>query len=583
MADVVKGFMNRITNDDPESRGQQLWVMFALSIFLVATLNYYAYIREPEVIEIRDLLEYKNEVVKVEGTLVSWVEDPYASGDDRLDAIIDDGTGVVEVRWFRPADMPPIGTVVTAMGDVIEYDGRIWLQSLGAGAVEWRSDDVPSAPALAMADIASNPEAYDGEVVQLTGYLSKSVAPDATFTSAYLGDHPTYGNSEHQMHLVIRSATGSWIEAQSKVTVQGILTYQQRDLRWSLSVQGPDVFIDRDHETPVSALDWATQATWSYASGQVVTMAGTLITTTDPWHLEGPGGERICVLPTAADETANENNMLNNTLQGVEGRLLWSTAHGTWCIDATEGQAPGLVNPESPLSLLALMSASPQTLLDAPDATYTVSAFMKYAVEPGVDDAEGYVVDAPAYTPGWTTVAATFPGPRTGWMEAGQSVVANVSIHWDDEDMRMRFVVHDHTMGTSPQPRTLLWDDGATQWGYARDQVVQLSGVARHDGSEWRLFRAGTNDSVGLGPLTASIGTDDLHANLSMTWEGRWRQMESADGLSIVYTLDNADVQDTDGDRLADELETAIGTSPTAEDSDDDGVDDRTEHEASRN
>ena len=71
MADVVKGFMNRITNDDPESRGQQLWVMFALSIFLVATLNYYAYIREPEVIEIRDLLEYKNEVVKVEGTLVS--------------------------------------------------------------------------------------------------------------------------------------------------------------------------------------------------------------------------------------------------------------------------------------------------------------------------------------------------------------------------------------------------------------------------------------------------------------------------------------------------------------------------------
>ena len=112
---------------------------------------------------------------------------------------------------------------------------------------------------------------------------------------------------------------------------------------------------------------------------------------------------------------------------------------------------------------------------------------------------------------------------------------------------------------------------------------MQLSGVARHDGSEWRLFRSGTNDSVGLGPLTASIGTDDLHANLSMTWEGRWRQMESADGLSIVYTLDNADVQDTDGDRLADELETAIGTSPTAEDSDDDGVDDRTEHEASMN
>ena len=39
MADAVKGLMDRITNDDPETRGQQLWVMFALAMFLVATLN----------------------------------------------------------------------------------------------------------------------------------------------------------------------------------------------------------------------------------------------------------------------------------------------------------------------------------------------------------------------------------------------------------------------------------------------------------------------------------------------------------------------------------------------------------------
>ena len=36
MADAVKGLMDRITNDDPETRGQQLWVMFALAMFLVA-------------------------------------------------------------------------------------------------------------------------------------------------------------------------------------------------------------------------------------------------------------------------------------------------------------------------------------------------------------------------------------------------------------------------------------------------------------------------------------------------------------------------------------------------------------------
>ena len=46
MADAVKGLMDRITNEDPETRGQQLWVMFALAMFLVATLNWYAYVRE---------------------------------------------------------------------------------------------------------------------------------------------------------------------------------------------------------------------------------------------------------------------------------------------------------------------------------------------------------------------------------------------------------------------------------------------------------------------------------------------------------------------------------------------------------
>ena len=54
MADVLKSIMNKITDDDPATRGQQLWVMFALAIFLVATLNYYAMIREPELVLIEN-------------------------------------------------------------------------------------------------------------------------------------------------------------------------------------------------------------------------------------------------------------------------------------------------------------------------------------------------------------------------------------------------------------------------------------------------------------------------------------------------------------------------------------------------
>ena len=579
MADAVKGLMDRITNDDPETRGQQLWVMFALAMFLVATLNWYAYVREPEVIEVRQLLEYKNEVVKVQGTLISWVEAPYASGDDRVDAIIDDGTGVVESRWYRPGNMPPIGTTVTVMGDVIEYDGRIWLQSLGAGAMEWTTADLPEVEALAIADVAQDPAAYAGEVIQLTGFIGESISPDATFTSAYLGDHPNYGNSEHQMHLIIRSAIGQWVEATSKVEVQGILTYQQRDLRWSLQVQGPEILVDRNHVVNVPQLDWAAEATWSYQSGQTVTMTGVLMTSETDWRLYGPSGNSICVLPTEDDRTRDQSESMSNTLQTVEGRLLWSETEAGWCIDANNGASPSLVNPETPISLMAMLSADPVGMVADADAIYTLSAYVKYAVEPGVENEEAYFVDAASYTPGWTTVAVTVPGPRTAWLETGQNIIANVSVAWDDEDMRVRLIVHDYELGTVPAARTLLWDDGATQWSYAREQNVLINGKATQIEGEWHLVRDGSNESMVLNLQPQAIGVDEYHADQSMTWAGRLRQVQSDDGMSLVYTLDQADVLDSDGDGLGDTLEDIIGTSPNAEDTDDDGVDDRTQYE----
>ena len=54
--------------------------------------------------------------------------------------------------------------------------------------------------------------------------------------------------------------------------------------------------------------------------------------------------------------------------------------------------------------------------------------------------------------------------------------------------------------------------------------------------------------------------------------------MQSADGMSLVYMLDQADALDTDGDGLANTLEDAFGTSSTSEDSDDDGISDRQEY-----
>ena len=180
-------------------------------------------------------------------------------------------------------------------------------------------------------------------------------------------------------------------------------------------------------------------------------------------------------------------------------------------------------------------------------------------------------------------MAVTFPSPRTSWLETGQNVIANVSVTWDDEDMRIRLLIHDYTLGTVPSARTLLWDDGATQWSYSRDQNVMIDGKAMMEDGQWNLYRDGSDQSIVLNTKPQSIGTDSLHADQSMTWTGRFRQVQSADGMSLIYSLDSADVLDTDGDGLGDTLEDGLdGYSALNEDSNDDGVSDRVEYESSQ-
>ena len=157
--------------------------------------NYYAMVREPDIIEMKDLIEYKNEVVKVEGEIISWREDPWNSGDWETHVIVSDGTDVVEARWSRPAEIPPIGTNVVITGKVMEFEGNIYMTAVGSGAMEWDEEDLPDIVQLSILDVALDPERYVGETITLTGYIGESIPPDEMFVSADLRDHPSYGLS----------------------------------------------------------------------------------------------------------------------------------------------------------------------------------------------------------------------------------------------------------------------------------------------------------------------------------------------------------------------------------------------------
>ena len=63
----------------------KLWVMFFTSLLLVSTMNFYAVIREPDLIDIDEIHEYPRETVKVKGVLTSFVVDPYGEQADRID------------------------------------------------------------------------------------------------------------------------------------------------------------------------------------------------------------------------------------------------------------------------------------------------------------------------------------------------------------------------------------------------------------------------------------------------------------------------------------------------------------------
>ncbi|MDP6870304.1 MAG: hypothetical protein QGI21_05990 [Candidatus Poseidoniaceae archaeon] len=569
------GFLDRLLDDSTELRGQRLWVMFSLSVVLVAGMNAYAMLREPELVEIGDIIEHTNEVVSVEGVVISWVEDPYDQGEKRVDIIIEDETGVVELRWYRFGEIPMLGTEVKAVGDVIEYEGRLWLQALGAGALSWDEEDIPDAPVIAISSIAANPESFLTESVTITGYLSKSVSPNASFTALYLGDHPNYGNSEHQIRMIIHSAPGQWLESGQKVEVTAVIQYAQRELRWSLHVQGPEVRVIRTHVPEPTTLTWDVSS-WSYSSGNLVEIDGTIMGD----HIVGPNGAAACL------SNAGDLSEYNGSKVTFAGRLLWSTSAGEWCIDASNSGGGSLIDPDDASNLLFELTSNPiETLHAIENNTHYLITGFAYGAELMSSTGDTTIIVADGIYPSINAkVDAYVPlGLHSGWLEDGQSLVLNVTAQWSNPSAEIQLIVHSMTLdGGAPMPAGYSLSEGAPEW-YDLDKKTKITGnLVTIENQTW-LQQEGGDARIIIDVVPNSIGADSIHSNMTLSWTGRLIEIPNDTELSHEYVLSNADVTDTDGDGLSDDAEQALGYDMNSADSDGDGTNDRDEVIANQN
>ncbi len=563
--------LDRLMDDSPELRGQRLWVMFSLSVLLVAAMNAYAMVREPELVEVKNLVEYTNEVVSIEGTLISWVEDPYGSGDDRIDLIVEDDTGVVELRWYRPGEIPVLGTKVTATGDVIEYEGRLWLQSLGAGALSWDESDVPETPLIGISTIANDPEAFAGDSFIVNGYLTKAVSPDSSFTALYLGDHPNYANSDHQIRLIIHSAPGQQLEAGQKVEITAVVQYEQREARWALHTEGPEIRIVRTHTPESTEIGFDDISSWSYSSGNLVSIVGEINGT----EIVGPDGYRAC-LRGIGDISEYEGERVE-----FKGRLLWSTTYVGWCIDAGLTGDVDLIDVNDAEDLLLQLAENPVSTINAShNTTYVVSGFAYGSSQMETDRDTAIIVADGIYPNMDTKFDAMIPlGMYSGWIEDGQAIVLNVSVNWIPSSVEFQLFVNSLTLvGDPPQPQAFDWSKGAPEW-YDIDKRVKITGNVVDIEGETYLQREGSQQKILIDPVFDSIGLDSIHENMTLTWTGRLVEVADDVNLAHRYLLQDADVSDADGDMLSDEAEIALGYSPDNEDSDGDGESDREEVE----
>jgi hypothetical protein len=568
----------------------KLWSMFFFCVLLVATMNWYAVVREPEVVPVEELYQHVNSVVRVRGELISWVEDPWSSGEDKIKIVIQDETGVVAIDWSNTQPLPSVGSIIEARGDyaISATTGKKVIYAKGTGSVTWSAEDVSNPEYLGahLTDLSQNPENYTGKLITLNGHTSKTLDPDSRTASFVLRDHPEYGGSNYFLKIMVYGSTNAWIESSSKVNVTGIMVYSERDLQWIMYAQGIEIEVDNSYKSVIGSIDWNNPSSWQYEVYSLVSIYGKMTQDENgEWWIEGPNeGDKICASPSNYHLQDNAVAILDVTDTWI-GRYMWPEEKSYTCL--MMGVDAGSVTLVTSKTLSEIVNNPHEWLGN--NETVTVEGWLTTTISPTYD--EGSIGDGPTWNTRNTELNIHLSGSREKYLEEGLRVRASGKIVWDVSSTSMvlevdtlepmdYWTVNGTPVYAIPLPAELSWFDGPTSWFWDAlgGSRVYISGHLNITENGVFIEQAGTDKRlcVNLDPSYDISEIIDEGSNRSIethTFIGRLYQQNAAEDGAIQMCLDSTS-PDLDQDLLSYEDELAYGTNSSNPDSDGDGITD---------
>jgi hypothetical protein len=519
----------------------KMWAAFFLSVLLVSTLNFYAVVREPDRIEIGEVHEHLSETVKIEGTLISWVRDPYSDGSDRVDLQIENAPDVIKVRWYDTTDTPPIGSKVVVEGEVVQYNGKIWINAKGMGAVFQKEGAAVEIMDVTFNDISMNATAFSGQIINLSGYISDAIEKDVTWQSFTLLDNPAYLDSDHRLYVSLQGHVDEWIEAGSKVDLTGWVQWDERNYRWQIVVQSST--LDVTHPAGAKYLSWALSAeTWSYDVGKLVFINGDhMVDGNGDYWLVAPGGESVGILCLMPDLNLSVNGSVPT--DGFTGRLVWSEDMAQICLQMQEGGQ----SPLNPIGLLigeftplADITMDPQNWVGQ---EVNVAGWTSTPISPDYD--KGYLANGPDYFSKSASIRFQLAGAHAEWIEKGTYIeFFNATVTYDETEGRYFLDVPLYAVGdVAILPDMFSWSAGWDAWTWQVNTLVYATGTLNQseDGTLW-LLASGSDDRICLNDdgSAMALGFDEMGDSVGVrTWQGRLVAVDHPDdpGVQLCLTL----------------------------------------------